>query len=152
MSDPVAYLRISEGEPLPDVSGYAPFRAVIAAEIQTSTQWRNEVGDWLVRQGCLFAMAWGQDCSHWHDAVDWANIMAFDPNPVPDEAHVMTTWHEDQSLEEVFWEAQFCANDPRGHIEHSLIVHVGSVDSASEFLALYAQAETLADRETSPPD
>lgn len=140
MSEIVEYLRIAEGEPLPDVVDFAPFRAVIAAEAPTSEQWRDEVGAWLIRGGCFYVMAWGQACGDWHDAVDWANIMAFDPNPVPDARHVMTTWHEDEPLDEVFWFAQFCASHPFSEFAATLILHVSPVAARDAMLRRFAEA------------
>ncbi len=146
VGDRPVYLRIWDGEPLPDISGYAPFRAVLILEAGYSAEWQNQVSDWLVTSGCLYMMAWGHDCSCWDDSVDWA-MQAMWPDEAPDEAFVMTTWHEEETLESVFWFSRFCAHDPYDLIEHSLIVHVGKTGREADFLALYAQAETLADRE-----
>jgi hypothetical protein len=46
-------------------------------------------------------MAWGLDCSLWDDSVDYANIEKFETDEIPDEQFVMTTWHTDDTLEEV---------------------------------------------------
>lgn len=146
MSDPVAYVRIAEGEPLPDVSGYAPYRAVVVLDATYSDEWQNEASRWLVDNGCLYMMAWGENCSSWDDSVDWAQIDKY-PSGVPDADFVMTTWHEKQPLIEVFWFARFCAQDPYGRIEHSLIVHVGRTDREAELLALFEQAEDWVDPE-----
>ena len=54
-------------------------------------------------------MAWGLDCSLWHDSVDSANIEKFIPNDIPDDQFVMTTWHKGDSLEEVLRFAKFDA-------------------------------------------
>ena len=143
MSGVAEYFRIVEGEPLPDLAGFAPFRAVIAAEIPVTAQWRDQVGDWLVRQGCLYVMAWGQECGDWHDAVDWANIRAFDPNPVPDAGHVTTTWHDDETLDEVFWFAQFCANDPYAEFAGTVILHVSTVAAREAMLRRFAAARDM---------
>src|SRR5205085_10605757 len=62
VSDPVAYVRIAEGEPLPDISEYAPYRAVVVIDATHSDEWQNEVSKWLVDTGCLYMMAWGENC------------------------------------------------------------------------------------------
>lgn len=55
----------------------------------------------------------------------------------------MTTWHEHETLESVFWYSQFCASDPYDLIKHTLIVHVGGTTREAEFRALFEQAESL---------
>lgn len=143
MSDPVAYVRIAEGEPLPCLGVPKPFRTVIVAESSASTEWKDQVADWLVRQGCLYVLCAGQNVLAWHDAVDWANITAFEPNPVPDAAHVMTTWHEGETLDEVFWFAGFGAQ--HGHVDllATVIVHVSATDARAELLDRFEAARHL---------
>ena len=70
-----------------------------------NSEWRQTVSEWLVDQGCLYMMAHGDECSLWDDSVDIANLEAFDWNfdDIPEDKHVTTTWHENESLEEVFF-------------------------------------------------
>ena len=140
MSDPVAYVRIAEGEPLPDITAHAPFRAVVVIDAPYSQDWQKEVSDWLVASGCLYMMAWGEDCSSWDDSVDYANLDAFSYGKIPDESFVMTTWHERQTLIDVFWEAQFAAEHGDVLLKSSVIVHIGAVDRREEFLELWGAA------------
>ncbi len=147
MSDPVAYVRIAEGESLPDISSHAPFRVVVVIDGPYSIEWQGKVSDWLVASGCLYMMAWGEGCSSWDDSVDYANMEAFDYGDIPEDRFVMTTWHEREPLIGVFWFSRFCAHDPFDLIEYSLIVHIGETDREAEFLALYEQAETWVDPE-----
>ena len=148
MSEGPIYLRIIEGDPLPDIGGFAPFRAVVVIDATYSREWQNEVSDWLVNGGCLYMMAWGEDCSSWDDSVDWAQIRKYPgPDGAPEADFVMTTWHDKETLESVFWYCQFCASDPYDLIKHTLIVHVGGTSRDPEFRALFEQAESLADRE-----
>jgi len=88
------YFRITEGEPLPELRTHAPFRAVVILETQPSQEWETEATKWLVAEGCLYMMAWGDGCSRWHDSVDWASLEEFDFGEIPDDRFVMTTWHE----------------------------------------------------------
>ena len=146
VSDRPVYVRVSEGAALPPIDEYRPFRAVVVLDSDYSGKWQDEVSRWLVDAGCLYMMAWGPNCTRWDDSVDYAQIAKY-PDGAPDPDFVMTTWHEDETLEEVFWFAGFCASDQYGLIKHSLIVHVGTVDRGAELVALYAQAETLVERE-----
>jgi hypothetical protein len=140
MADPT-YVRIHEGEPLPDISGNAPFRAVVVIESRYSPEWQREVSEWLVRSGCLYMMAWGPDCLSWDDSVDFANLDQFAFGEIPDQSFVLTTWHEDDTLEQVFWYAGCCADHSEVALRSTLIVHVGAKDERARMLQHYADAQ-----------
>ena len=67
---------------------------------------RAELSTNIVRQGCRYAVCTGHGCSTWNDVIDMA-FLETDPNfNPPDDRFVMTTWHDDEPLEEVvtyFW-------------------------------------------------
>jgi hypothetical protein len=93
-------------------------------------------------------LAWGPNCSSWDDSVDWADREA--RNFEDDDARfVMTTWHECDTLEDVFWQSQFIANFSYDEIEltNGVIVHVSQRDRRAELLSLFEQSKTLAERE-----
>jgi hypothetical protein len=143
------YFRIAPGIELPDVTQFAPFKAVVILEADYSDEWQNEVSDWLVANGCLYMMAWGRDCSNFHDRVDWSNLEEHDFK-VPDDKFVMTTWHENESLESVFWYSQFCANfsyDEGATLTDAVLLHVSEVDRESQYLQLFEESKTLAERD-----
>jgi hypothetical protein len=140
VSDPVEYFRIMDGEPLPDISACRPFRAVVVIEAPYSTEWQDQVSDWLVASGCLFMLAWGPNCSSWDDSVDHANLRAFDFGEIPDDQGVYTTWHDDQSLREVFWDAQFIGHHDKVKLRFSLVIHIAIESRRSELLALWEAA------------
>jgi hypothetical protein len=139
----VEYLRFAENDPLPEVDSYAPFKAIIVSSTSASREWRDQVGAWLVSGGCMYAMAWGLDGEAWHDAVDSANIGAFKPERVPDHAHVMTTWHSDEPLDEVFWYAQFCAHQEYVEFAATLIIHISTAGARQEMLERFEAAREL---------
>lgn len=138
----VRYLHLPEGREPPALDAQ-PFKAVVVLEHAIDQDWRDHVSDWLVRSGCLYMMAWGPDCASWDSSVDEANLALFGFGDVPDDAHVMTTWHEKESLAEAFWYAGFCAFHPTRTLEHTLIVHIGPEDRSGELLAGYAEAQEL---------
>jgi hypothetical protein len=61
----------------------------------------------------------------------------------------MTTWHEKESLESVLWYAQFCATFSYDDVElkETILLDVSRYDHKSEFLSLWEQSKTLAERE-----
>ena len=136
----ISYLRVSPGATLPDLAVLSPFRTVIIAEVEVSPDWQSRVSEWLVGAGCLYVMAWGVSSSSWDDSVDMANIERFQFEPIPDDDLVMTTWHHDESLMEVFW---FCKNNafhPTLEFKSTLILHVAPQEREQELLASYAEA------------
>ncbi len=142
------YLRIVPDSDPPDIERYRWFRAIVILDAEYPEVWQNNVSRWLVDAGCLYMMAWGPNCSSWDDSVDYAQIQKFLPNEAPEDEFVMTTWHDNEPLEEVFWFAQTCAFDAYDRIEHTLIVHIGDQEREKEFLSLFDQSRIFADRES----
>jgi hypothetical protein len=55
----------------------------------------------IIQTGCRYALCFGHGCSSWDDSIDMAYIEAGgDP-----QRFVMTTWHDDEPIEDVvdFW-------------------------------------------------
>lgn len=99
----IRYLHLPAGAEPPVIGQDGPFKAVVVSEQQAEQAWRDRIGEWLVRSGCLYMMAWGQEAQQWHNSVDWALLRIHDFEDIPDDKHVMTTWHDDEPLAEVFW-------------------------------------------------
>ncbi len=122
---------------LPDVSMYGPFRAVIVVEEEVSKDWRDQVSEWLVEAGCLYFMAWGIDCSYWHDSVDYANLAKYSLLEIPDDNFIMTTDHNNESLDDVFEFSRLTANHPDIELHNTLILHVANTERKDELLGRY---------------
>lgn len=140
MTADARYLQVTPETELPSLAGMPPFCAVVLVRETVSDDWRNRVSSWLVSAGCLYALAWGEDCSIWDDAVDWANIDAFAFKPIPPERFVMTTWHDDETIEEVFWFARHCAEHPTVALESNLIIDIASVSRKIDTMQAWASA------------
>ena len=75
----------------------------------------------LIVAGCRHACTWSPGCVRVHDAFDAVNI---DLDERVEEIFVLTTWHDDDSLDEAMWYSLYCArlwvatrpgeNEPRG--------------------------------------
>ena len=66
-------------------------------DVTPDEQW--QLSRQIVEEGCRYAVCAGFDCSSWHDSIDMVCVIKeVDGRPPP---FVMTTWHEDESLEEV---------------------------------------------------
>lgn len=140
MTESLHYLHLPPGSPLPDIAHLSPYRAVVIIEAQVRADWQWKVSDWLVASGCLYMMAWGGDCTTWDDSVDIANLEAFDFEDVPDDRFVYTTWHNDQSLKDVF---DFCkrhARHPVVELPRVVLVHIAAQGDEAGMLEVYADA------------
>ncbi|MGF1623913.1 MAG: hypothetical protein ACFCVH_03440 [Alphaproteobacteria bacterium] len=134
------YVRLEPGSRLPHVSDLEPFKAIVVIERRPTQQWQDEVSRWLVNSGCLYMMAWGPDCGSWDDSVDYANMKAFDYGDIPDISDVMTTWHETDTLAEVFKFAKEWAQHPAVNLDNLLVCHIGTDDRRADFEELFDTA------------
>ena len=134
------YVHIADDQPLPDIGHLKPYKAVVVIEEVVSPERQKAISRWLVDTGCLYMMAWGPGCSGWDDSVDLANLEDYDYKEVPDDDFVMTTWHEDERLEEVFWFSKNNAYHPTKELENAVIVHLGGADKNAELKQVYSNA------------
>ncbi len=118
------------------------YRCLVLIDRAVSPDERERASRKLVESGCLYMMAWGLDCSLWDDAVDQAVLEAFEFREVPDQQFVMTTWHENESLEEVIRFAKFdailsYANKP---LRKLLVLDLGIKDREALIREMYLKA------------
>ncbi|MFO0992722.1 MAG: hypothetical protein U1E67_12425 [Hyphomicrobiales bacterium] len=142
MSAPI-YLHLRPGDTPPSLGERSPFKTVVVIESEVTPEWRAQVSDWLVENGCLYMMAWGQDCSKWDDSVDWAVLEKFDYGDIPDEAFVMTTWHDGVPLDEVFWFCQHCAFNEAVEFDRTYILHIADEPREAEMLSRFQAASNM---------
>jgi hypothetical protein len=138
------YVHLPPNEALPQLPS-GPLRAVIISETTVPDDWRNGIAQWLVDNGCLYAIAWGTECEKWHDAVDWANLETFDYGDIPDDRFVMTTWHANEPMSEAFWFAGNCAFHPDVELHQTVVIHVANQANPEELIATYAASQILSD-------
>ena len=134
------YLQLKPESKLPDISDLKPFRSVVVIDENVSSEWQSLVSTWLVKSGCLYMMAWGKECSSWDDSVDYANLAEFDYGDIPEDKFVMTTWHEDEPLKEVFGFAKNNAFHSVVELPNILILHISSHNKEEELLLEYVNA------------
>lgn len=134
------YIHLSLGGSLPKLEISSPFLAVVVAEETVSVNWQSVVSDWIVNSGCLYMMAWGKNCSSWDDSVDMANIILFLDEKTPDDKFVMTSWHDNEPLEQVFWFAKNCAHHPTVELKETLIIHISKINKEQLLISKYQNA------------
>lgn len=120
------YFAICSDDPMPKSSFSGGCRAILVIEGAAPTAaWQNIVSSWIVGSGCRYMMAWGTLCSSWDDSVDWAAMAS--------KAEVMTTWHDSQPIDEVFWFAKN-AIDEDEYPGETLVVHINPENLREEDL------------------
>ena len=134
------YLQLRPDSKPPNISNFCPFRTVVVIEEAITPEWQSQVSSWLVASGCLYMMAWGKNCSSWDDSVDFANLEAFNYEDIPEDKFVVTTWHENEPLKEVYWFSKNNAFHPTVEIHNTLILHVSRSNKEKKLFAAYASA------------
>lgn len=83
---------------------------VVACDPTLMPDKQADISTQLVAKDCRYVLAWGIDSSSWDDSVDMAFI-ATDPefNP-PNDRMVMTTWHDNETIDDVVWFALMNTN------------------------------------------
>ncbi len=136
----LTYLQLPPGSEPPKLDHLSPFLAIVLAEEEVDELWQAEISRWLVASGCRYLLAWGKDCEAWHDMMDDANLEAFDYEDIPEEDFVITTWHEDEEREEVFWFAKHRAAHPALTFKATVILDISLVNRKDAIEAEYADA------------
>jgi hypothetical protein len=134
------YIQLTDTAPLPNVAALRPFKAVVIVEATVDAARQAAVSEWLVGSGCLYMMTWGQGCSSWNDAVNLANLEAFNFADIPDTQLVITTCHENQPLHEVFWFSKYTAMHPCFPLDNILLLHLSPMAREAALSADYARA------------
>ena len=139
MSDSPRYIHLAPGAALPSLAT-SPFRAVVVIDSPVTPDWQALVSEWLVQAGCLYMMAWGLGCSSWDDSVDFANLEEFSFGDIPDDRFVMTTWHSNAPLKDVFWFSKHTAAHPTIKLDGAILIHIADSPTADELLQAYDEA------------
>jgi hypothetical protein len=88
---------------------------------------RRAVAKTLLEAGCRYAVCGGLNCEAWHDAVDieFVERHLHDAEDVRDAVHVMTTWHEGESPDDVAFFFVLNTNFDYHDFGRYLVLHVG---------------------------
>jgi hypothetical protein len=136
----LTYLQLPPGSEPPALDHLAPFLAIVLSEEESPELWQADIARWLVASGCRYVLAWGKDCAAWQEMVDDASLEAFDYEDVPEEDAVLTTRHEDEEREEVFWFAKHRAAHPGHSFKATVILDISALGRKDEIEAEYADA------------
>jgi hypothetical protein len=133
------YLQLSPSGTLPELSDLRPFKAVVIVAMPVTPDQQRDISHWLVKSGCLYMMAWGENCIAWAESVQRANRIAFSTPEIPDQSLVITTSHEVEALKDIFWYAKHTAMHPCFKLDNILLLHISTSEDeqkiCAEFLA-----------------
>lgn len=131
------YIQITDKGNLPDINYLKAFKCLIIISENVSQTRQGEISHWLVKSGCLIVCAWGINCSSWDDSVDDANIELCNYSPIPPESFVVSTWHENESLEEAMFFIKHIISHESHKLENIVFLHISSQDQSANFISQY---------------
>ena len=134
------YVQLTSSSDLPDISSLRPFKAVVIVEDAVPPDRQAAICRWLVDSGCVYMMAWGERCSTWGESAELANRAIFDSGEIPDDRVVITTWHADEPLKEVFWFSKYTAMHPCFPLDNTVLLHLSPLEREHELSAEFAGA------------
>lgn len=134
------YLQLDEVTKFPESGFSDPLKAIVITEAELSLAQRAALGQWLVKSGCLYMMAWGEGSQAIQDAVNLANLQAHEFGKIPDEHLVITTSHEHESLRDVFWYCKHTAMHPCLLLENILLLHLADNNRENNLTRQYLDA------------
>jgi hypothetical protein len=121
----LTYLHLAPATSLPPLD-FPPFLAILVVEETVDEMWRFEVCRHLAASNCRYVLAWGSDCEAWREAAEDAFLEAVDYEDVAPERTLLTTAHDDEDVEEVFWFARHRAAHPGLSLDTHVILHVAN--------------------------
>lgn len=136
----IEYLHLVPNSVNPNITSSVPFRAILVLEEPVSIEWQDDLSKGLINAGCLYMMAWGVEASSWDDALDHANLEAFNYGDVPEIQSVITTWHDTESLRQVFGYSKKHAHHPAVELKKTVIIHIATINKENELFSIYAGA------------
>jgi len=101
----------------------------------------------LIDSGCRYIVCAGLDCEWWHDAADELFVAKYldAPDEERERNHVMTTWHAQESPDDVAFFFAFNTSFDDVSFDRFLVLHLGDgpdIDAVDS--AVHAQARALA--------
>ena len=101
----------------------------------------------LIEEGLAYLCSWGPDCSRVHDIFDEASVQI--EIETGNDRLIMTTWHEDDTLDEALWFLVYCAVPDEilfASCRTSYIVSVANPEWTLEITKALSDVNALSDR------
>ena len=104
---------------------------------------QNKISDDLIASNCRYAVCAGYDCSSWDDSIDWAYISTDENYEPPDDSMVMTTWHDDETVNDIMFFGLNNTNFDDHDFHKYLILFIGAKDGLKEEVEKTIQNEWI---------
>ncbi len=94
-------------------------------DIEVLPDEQKSISSTLIKTGCKYAVCAGHECSSWDDSIEIASMERYPNFEVPDDQHIMATWHENESVDDIVWFGLNLTNFDTHEFKHYLILFVG---------------------------
>lgn len=141
MSTELIYLHLPPDSPFPELPCLRT-RVVVVIDVEVSLEWQWQASKWIIDIGCQYMMAWGIDCTSWDDSVDYSHLAKYGYHyeQIPTDDFVVTTWHDDVPLAEVFRYAKGELVHPYFELNRTIILDIAKVNRSGEIIEEYIEA------------
>jgi hypothetical protein len=141
MPTELTYIHLPPGSPFPELSCLRS-RVVVVVDAEVSPEWQMLASKWIIDIGCLYMMAWGIDCSSWDDSVDYAHLeqYEYDYEQIPEDDFVLTTWHDNLPLAEVFGYAKAGLEHPHFELNRTIILDITKDNRSTQIIQEFIEA------------
>jgi hypothetical protein len=126
------------------------FLCLVAADFTAASDGEiTGLAQGLLDIGASYFVCWGPGCARAHGLIDDVTLL-LDP-PIPDDSVIMTTWHNDEPLDEALFSV-LCSTWPDPAFEDStgctVAVSVGSAEIASQIRSAFSEPNEFITRVT----
>jgi hypothetical protein len=141
MSTELIYIHLPPDSRFPELPCLKT-RVVVVVDADVSREWQMLVSKWIIDIGCLYMMAWGIACTSWDDSVDYAHLEKYDYDceRIPEDDFVITTWHDDDTLAEVFRYAKGELAHPNFELNRTIILDITRGNRSAKIIQEYTEA------------
>jgi hypothetical protein len=135
----LSYIHFDGTEPV-GISTTAASKVILLADKSVPDEWMHELCAKIADTACYYFMSWGTNCEEWHDFVDEAHLAFHNYGDIPDEKHMMTTWHDNEPMRDIFWFCKTCAHHLVHELPSTLIIHITDTAKEEEIKRAYISA------------
>ena len=131
------YIQLTINSEPPDISGCAPFKAILVIENQVSEQQKEQICEWLVNMGGLYIIICSSETQSWKNSIRQANLSQLDIKAMSPDNFVMISEHKDEQIRYVFWHAKKHAKHTHVNLINTVVVHVSDVNRGIAFSSIF---------------
>ena len=135
----IKYIHINEGNTLPDISQYAPFKVLLSVDNAVNSQRQQDIANWLVQMGGMHVTVRAKEGSVWKSAIRKANLAKVNLDAMQPEQFVMVTMHPHVSLRNAFKLIKKHAWHTHVDLDFTVLVHVAEESSEMEYVSIFSR-------------